>query len=199
MFWLGAVDKVLLIEKDPRVVELWQRLLAMTPREVLALEPPVAGDYTDDFLWMTAATSNAIGSLRRLKMPERVPEVARGMLRQIAATLPEAKRKVTVIEGDYLEAPDVEATWFIDPPYQVNGSGSEHTWFPQGMGYGHGCRSSDLDFAALGEWCQSRQGQVMVCEQSGATWLPFTSLGDSKEAGWRNNDVAGTLFHQPLK
>lgn len=197
MHWLGAVDEVRLIEKDPRVVELWQRLLAMEPEQVLALTPPEAGTYTSDFLWMTAATSNAIANLNTLKMPERVPKVAEMMLHQIAEQLPEAKRKVTIIHGDYTLAGDDEATWFIDPPYQASGNGSAKTWFPQGMGYSHRerCTSKHLDFDALGEWCRTRRGQVMVCEQKGAAWLPFLPLErDGVEVGWRNDDTAGTLF-----
>jgi hypothetical protein len=176
MHWLNYVDEVRLVEKDPRVAGLWRRLLAMEPEEVLALEPPEYGVYTDDFLWMTAATSNAIAQLRTLKMPERVPDVARAMLRQIAKRLPAATRKVTIIEGDYTLAGDDEATWFIDPPYQVNSNGSAKTKFPQGMGYAPGCKSTDLDFEVLAEWCRTRRGQVIVCEQSGANWLPFKPL-----------------------
>ena len=28
-------------------------------------------------------------------------------------------------------------------------------------------------FAALGDWCMSLPGQAIVCENEGATWLPF--------------------------
>lgn len=197
MHWLHAVDEVRLVEKDPRVAALWRRLLAMEKEEVLALKPPVAGERTSDLLWMTAATSNAIANLNTLKMPDRVPKVAQAMLRQIALRLPEAKRKVTIIEGDYTLAGDDDATWFIDPPYQVNGSGSEKTAFPQGMGYSRKahCTSADLDFEALADWCRSRRGQVMVCEQRGAAWLPFVPMDrHGPEVGWRNGDVQGTLL-----
>ena len=53
----GNINGAILIEKDPRVVELWNRLLRMTPEQVLALEPPSVGEWTDDFLWMSASTS----------------------------------------------------------------------------------------------------------------------------------------------
>ena len=52
--------------------------------------------------------------------------------------------------------------------------------------------------AALSEWCRSRRGQVMVCENEGARWLPFrpfrsiqsTSNGVSREVIW-TNDLLG--------
>lgn len=77
----------------------------------------------------------------------------------------------TIIHGNYTDAPDVEATWFVDPPYVEKG---EH--------YRHG--SSGIDYDALGVWCQSRDGQVMVCEQHGADWLPFLHLAEFQSA-WR--------------
>ena len=65
------------------------------------------------------------------------------------------------IEGDYTDAPYVEATWFVDPPYN-NAVGRHYKHGPDG-----------IDYAALGEWCQNRPGQVLVCENEGAKWLPF--------------------------
>ena len=29
------------------------------------------------------------------------------------------------------------------------------------------------DYEALADWCRSRRGQVIVCENVGADWLPF--------------------------
>ena len=63
---------------------------------------------------------------------------------------------------DYKEIPNEEATWFVDPPYQEQG----HNYF----GY------DELNFEELGEWCKSRLGQVIVCEQDNANWLPFINL-----------------------
>jgi len=51
----------------------------------------------------------------------------------------------------YETAPDIEATWFIDPPYQKMGR--------------HYVHSLSVDqYGSLATWCQSRQGQVIVCE-----------------------------------
>lgn len=69
--------------------------------------------------------------------------------------------------SSYEKLPDVEATWFIDPPYQHHGSR-----YP--------CGSKSIDYQRLSQWCRSRRGQVIVCEGSGADWLPFTPLTEGK-------------------
>lgn len=69
--------------------------------------------------------------------------------------------------NDYTEIPNEEATWFIDPPYQK-----------QGIHYVHG--SQEISFASLGDWCLSRKGEVIVCEQEGADWLPWNSAKEIK-------------------
>ena len=69
-----------------------------------------------------------------------------------------------LIEGDYSSAPCIEATWFIDPPYQ-NGAGS---------GYRFGTRH--IDYGMLAGWVLERTGQVICCEGAGADWLPFHLL-----------------------
>ena len=81
----------------------------------------------------------------------------------------------------YYDIQNQEATWFIDPPYQYGG---EH--------YRHGNKS--IDFAALAEWCMSRRGQVIVCENTKADWMPFRPLVrirglkySTTEAIWTND------------
>ena len=98
-----------------------------------------------------------------------------------------------VVEGDYTTAPDIEATWFVDPPYLRAGRMYRHS-------------SRDIDYAALGAWCRSRCGQVMVCENSGADWLPFEDhhvakstpgsrgKGRSSEALWTNGETMTRKF-----
>ena len=57
-----------------------------------------------------------------------------------------------------------EATWFIDPPYQFGG-------------HEYKCSNKQIDFAKLAEWCEDRNGQAIVCENTKATWLPFKYNG----------------------
>ena len=79
---------------------------------------------------------------------------------------------------DYTDIPNIEATWFIDPPYQ---HGGEYY------------KLNTINYNNLREWCQSRKGQVIVCENTNADWLDFRPLHNIKgqrkkttEAIWTN-------------
>lgn len=69
---------------------------------------------------------------------------------------------------DYRELPNIRATWFIDPPYARSGKLY---------------RQNGIDYTELAEWCRTRKGQVIVCEQAGATWLPFEPFRGLKRGG----------------
>jgi site-specific DNA-adenine methylase len=198
----GNADSAILIEKDPRVAALWQRLLAMTPDEVRTLPIPEAGSTTSDFLYMTAATSNAVSRCRQMTVTTRMPEIIRSMLRRAADVLPYLAGRVEVRLGDYTDAPDVEATWFVDPPYQPHPvkANSARTSYPQGMGYAKGCDSASIDFADLAAWCKERKGQVIAVEQDGADWLPFRPLISRQDSlGVKKREVVwlGGSSHVP--
>jgi site-specific DNA-adenine methylase len=172
-----TVERAILIEKDPRVCELWERLLAMDPAKLLEYPIPKAGERTSDFLYMTSACSNRISRTAEMTVTTRMPVVLKRMFRQIAAVLPHVKGRVEIIQGDYTQAPNIEATWFIDPPYHVDGRPQS-----RGMGYADGCDSFSLDYDALATWCHERRGQRIVCEQDGADWLPFEHLRPARNS-----------------
>ena len=66
---------------------------------------------------------------------------------------------------DYRECPDIEATWFIDPPYQISG---RH--YPK----------SEVNYEDLAQFCLNRKGQTIVCEMEGANWLPFQPFATAR-------------------
>lgn len=187
------IDGAILVEKDPRVVELWHRLLSMTPAQVLALQPPAPGEYTKDFLWMTLAASNALAKIPGYGFSVRAAATAQTMLVRIAKLLPHVQGKVILIEGSYERAPNIPATWFIDPPYQSTGL---HP-LSRGNGYAAGCDTDAIDYRHLARFCQTRHGTTIVCEYEGADWLPFhrlhngyNSIGEKKifEAVWERKE-----------
>lgn len=151
------------IEQNPRVVALWRYLQRASTADILSLPLLGAGERVDgrglsepeqDLIRAHAAPGARVGYIvgRFSKWNERKRA-------EIAAAV-HLIRKWTIIEGDYTAAPDIEATWFIDPPYQFGGK--------------HYPGTKPLDRAALLKWCNTRQGQVIVCEDDRNTWLPET-------------------------
>jgi hypothetical protein len=68
-------------------------------------------------------------------------------------------RHWTIEQASFMDIPDHgPATWFIDPPYEVAG---------------RAYKFHEVNYPALKEWCRSRIGQTIVCENEGAAWLPF--------------------------
>jgi hypothetical protein len=83
----------------------------------------------------------------------------------------------------------MQATWFVDAPYN-NEAGEHYTYGRQSIDYQH-----------LGNWCRSRSGQVIACENLGADWLdfrPFRTINgqrkQSTEVIWTND---GALVEEP--
>lgn len=108
--------------------------------------------------------------------------------RKLREVIPEvANWKIT--NESYKDLFNVEATWFVDPPYS-NSAGNRY-------------RTNDVDYAELGWWCLNRKGQVIVCENLGATWLDFQPIehprvsirsryqkADAKEVMWTNQGAS---------
>ena len=165
--WLEKLPslKLIIVERDPTVADLWRALLEPDAAERVKAMPKVKqGDQTTEPLIALAKGGvEKLLTLRKGKpvavtqwMAENWPSVKS----RVAETCSLVAGRVTVIEGDYTTAPDVTATWFIDPPYQH-----------QGHRYPHG--SNALDYEQLAGWCQTRLGQVIVTEAEPADWLPF--------------------------
>jgi hypothetical protein len=62
--------------------------------------------------------------------------------------------------GDYRSIKNIKATWFIDPPYKFQKLYTVNS----------------INYDDLSVWCGDRVGQVIVCEQLGATWMDFSPL-----------------------
>ena len=72
----------------------------------------------------------------------------------------------TLTTLSYDQLPNIKATWFVDPPYN-NAAGKKYA-------------TSSVNYTHLAAWCRSRTGQTVVCENSGADWLPFTTLTEQR-------------------
>ena len=161
---------VILVEKNPKVAAIWRYLISADPDRIRSLpdigpEGVDAHGLPDAERWLIGFWLNG-GSASPCKTPSKWAMSARSQLfwgervRERIVSQVGSIRHWQILEGDFTDAPDTEATWFVDPPYQVAG---KH--YP--------CRMSDADFVRLAPWCRSRRGQVIVCENAGADWLPF--------------------------
>lgn len=177
-----AERKVILIEKDPIVAALWRWLIAVPASEVRRI-PLLASDQTVDDLhgcapearslvgfWLNkGAASPCLKPSAWMREGLRPDSFWGEVIRERIASQVESIRHWKLIEAGYQDtgAPQVRATWHVDPPYQR-----------QGIFYR--CSARAIDFAHLAAWCQGLRGQVMVCEQEGADWLPFRPFGTFK-------------------
>lgn len=184
------LDVVLCDTYEP-IVQAWDYLIRATPSEILAL--PDVVDTLDATpmpeeakrlaaWWLNKATTTPQNKMSAWgRQPEHAyqfwgPEI-RARLAHIAAHI----KHWQIHHCAYWQVGNDEATWFVDPPYQ-----------DQGRRYAH----SFADFDTLAQWCASRQGQVIVCEQEGADWLPFEPFAPCKgtsrnsvEVIWTNDNM----------
>ena len=162
--------EVLLLDKDPVIANLWQYLIDATPADIRGLPLIPEGCTLDHYRTLASAEKSLIGFwMGYANTAPRKQQTINKYMRhrcwnakyreRVASQVNEIKHW-RVICGDYTDAPNSEATWFIDPPYVKAGDA-----------YRFG--SSAIDFDHLGRWCRSRVGQVLVCENEGASWLPF--------------------------
>jgi len=192
------IDHAVLIDSDPAVVMLWHELQEMTPADVDLIGRQLEQDRISHALLAGMGGSSTIAGVFGGKTRATTPRMRESwptVSARIKRALPHIKRW-QISHGTYTDAPNIEATWFVDPPYQVHGSMA---------GAGYRQPSSLLDFGELGDWCRGRQGFTMVCEQSPAEWLPFhpfatqsngtsSSIATRHELIWRSDLEQPTLW-----
>lgn len=151
------------VEVDEQVVDVWRRVSALPPNELLAYPTPSIGERTSDRWQMLAAGSHGTTRAESYLWTDRMNRDFAKQRRMAARAQPYVAERVLYLGDDYTTAPDLAATYFVDPPYQ-----HVHRGYERG--------ADGIDYEALAAWVRSRRGQVIVCEQEGADWLPFRPL-----------------------
>lgn len=171
--------EVVLYDVDPVIAGLWAYLIRSSSEDILQL--PIDVQHVDDLkvcqeakwligFWLNSGTSSPMKSPSKWARddPKNSGFWCNATKRRIARQVRKIKHW-KIHHKSYLDVPDEKATWFIDPPYQG----------PSGKYYR--CRFDD--YKRLGDWCKNRKGQVTVCEQEGADWLPFQQFRTIGAAG----------------
>lgn len=162
--------RVLINDLNADIYKLWKYLQTLTIEEIEAIPQMKQGDdirtmdISDDMrLLLGFVTVRGVASPHNIYSSQ---SVIGDSVRQTKNRLKKYYNRVKdweVANLDYRELKNEEATWFIDPPYQFGG---EH--YPKS--------SKQINFEELAEWCKSRNGQVIVCENTKADWLPFKPM-----------------------
>lgn len=175
LYW--NAPKALLIDIFPEIVGVWQFLIKATEREIRKL--PLDFQHIDELkipqeakwfigYWINKASERSGKSRTAWARQYRNcgdASVWNEQARERVASQLSGIRGWKAQLGTWQDAPNIEATWFIDPPYQV--TGKRYVF-------------SDIDFKALAKFCRLRKGQTFVCENNGANWLPFKYLRETR-------------------
>lgn len=179
---------VILVEKDPRIASIWKYLIDVTPEEILSLPLLDKGESlnSEKFNFLSEVQKNVIGLFLNpgSAQPKKSPGKFCAWTEKNRIRLSEDVVKVKhwkIINDIYQTSPDINATWYIDPPYQGNG----------GQYYRFG--NKNFDYNRLREWVLTRKGQIIVCENSEADWMDFKPLVDIKGQRKKTKEV---IFYQ---
>lgn len=159
--------EVILVDAFDKIIKIWKYLQKSKPEEILKLPDVSNGEFIGDkHKWLCEEERWLIGFCINNASP--TPKHTAGRMNfnswsrdkiRIARDLHKIKHWKFIL-GDYRCLGDIEATWYIDAPYQFQKLYKENK----------------IDYSTLSEWCKSRKGQVVVCENSTADWMDFKPL-----------------------
>lgn len=170
MYWQNDIT---LVDKYDVIINIWKWLQQCSTSDIKSLPTIEYGKTVDDYSFDCEEARNLMGFLitaspsspkktpSRWKTIER-PNTQNYKLNYIANNLYKIKHW-NIILGDYHDIENQEATWFIDPPYQVGGEYYKYN-------------NNSIDYDDLRNYCVSRKGQVIVCGNNNDTWLDFKPL-----------------------
>lgn len=168
LFW--EPKKVILIDKNPVIVSIWNYLINATEKDIFDLpnDFEVIADCgleygAENLIGFWAAKGKVTPARTKSKWGKQYSsspdcKVWGDAVKNRIVSQLEKIRGWQCHEGYYDLIPNQIAHWFIDPPYQVAGKRYPH----------------QVDnYKNLADWSRSRLGFVQFCENEGADYLPF--------------------------
>jgi len=187
---------VTLVDKCKNLIDAWLFLRSASINDIKKLPKLKPGENINDYdisigeKCLLSFLVN-VGNTGRLSMTKRSYEQFDEQINNIKAHLFKIKHW-SIIWDDYNNIENKEQTWFIDPPYQFGGDQYK-------------INNKHLKFNELADWCRNRIGQVIVCENTKATWLPFLPMIEMQgqvhktiEAIWSNQPTNYDHVQQKL-
>jgi len=186
---------ITLADKYDKIIKIWKWLQNATIQDINNLPEPSYKQSIDEFnitedekLVMGFMVAGAIASPQ--KIVQKFSNIKNDKKR-IISHLNKIKHW-NIIHCDYRDLMNNEQTWFIDPPYQFGGEHYHES-------------NKNIDYNKLSNWCKSRNGQIIVCENSKANWLPFNPMiklsgaySKTTEVIWSNHKTNYDSVQQSL-
>lgn len=177
---------ITIIDKDRDIIAIWKWLQQCSPEDILKLPVLNVGERLDNFVFDCVEAKLLMGFLittgasrpcktATFRATAHRPNLIPYSLNRIANSLHKIKHW-NIVYGDYFNIANVEATWFIDAPYEVGGAYYRH---------------SQIDYDYLRSWVNCRRGQTIVCENTNAKWITVQPLKTFK--GSRKYSVEGYI------
>lgn len=183
--------QVILTDVDPDIVLLLKWLTEVDPTEILSLPVDLTPGMDIRELEISRGAQELIRRWQRVGRNDcwtvskwnGLPGLWQESVKRELAKNVLRIRHWEVYQQSYTDSQDDERTHFVDAPYQ----------------HVKGYPFESIDFGHLGEWCRTRRGQVIVCEQAGADWLPFEPFRSiaghtaaSRKPGSKSHEVIWT-------
>lgn len=195
---------ILLVDKYETIVNIWKYVRNASRDDILKMHllVPKHKQSLDEFKFDCIEQKQLLGFMIKAgsSRPALTPSKMRlkddyinTQIKQVAELTNKIKHWKIECKS-YLDIANFEATWFIDPPYMFGGEYYRHS-------------TKNIDFNKLSEWCKSRNGHVIVCENTKADWLPFKPMKviqgvantNTTEAIWSNIPTNYDNVQQSLK
>lgn len=172
-------SKVLICESDPHIYKLWAWLINGATEALIREIPLGVPEGTDirslglnegqQLLLKSWQRTNNVGNCWTISPWGNKPgQFTANTRARVASEFGAISHWKVLFDGmSALRTIDVEATWFIDPPYEFN----------------YQYRQTPVNYQELGELAKNKKGQVIVCEavcpKTGSipSWLTFKNFG----------------------
>lgn len=181
-------NDVYLYDKYPVIIEIWKYLQQCSVNDILSLKCPAIGTVIgyDKYdcnpqRWLVGfmiarvqrTPANTVTSFGAQRFDYDKKRIADGLFKI-------KHWKIECISYELIN--DEIATWFIDAPYQFGGETYKES-------------SKKIDFNNLASWCMSRSGQLIVCENTKADWLPFVPIKQIQGVAKQSVEAIFTNYH----
>ena len=157
-------------DKDETIISIWKWLQQISKEDLLSTRTLDNGDSLLNYDWdckerkylMGFLIASGVALSQNAVSSHRTKDYQITQLKNISENLYKIK-DWEILQCDYTILKNEEATWFIDPPYQHGGHRYRHN-------------NRKINYPNLKKWCDERYGEVIVCENSKATWIPLNPI-----------------------